>query len=417
MQFGFLYFILNGPTEITINFKPKITKEKKMKNKRVIQSLLSLLAFMFLFGCAAKEPVGFGTFTPAQFDLDKLESKVDNFLVIMDASSSMRHDCNGNAKFDIAKTVVERLNMTVPELGQTAGLRTFGHDPSVSRNKTELFYGMDTYTTAGMADGLGNISKPGGTSPMDLALAAAKTDLEALSGIYNAVIVISDGKDMTSVLDQAQALKDAFGSSLCIYPVLVGNAPEGAKLLQDIAEIGVCGFFSTADDLLTSAGMGEFVSKVFLKDKPAPAPAPAPAPVVKDSDGDGVPDDVDQCPGTPSGARVNAVGCWVLENVLFDFDKAVIKPEAYHLLDEVVEIMKKNPGLNVELQGHTCNIGTEEYNMGLSLRRANAVADYLESKGVSGDRLTTKGFGFSKPVALNSTEIGRSLNRRVELHP
>jgi OOP family OmpA-OmpF porin len=396
---------------IIINVKPKIMKEKKMKKKRVIQSLLSMLAFVFLFGCAAKEPVDFGAFTPAQFDLNKVESKVDNFQVIMDASSSMRHD----NKFATAKTVIDRLNMTIPELGQTAGLRTFGHDPSVCTNKTRLFYGMDVYTTAGMADGLAAVTKPGGTSPLDEALAAVQTDLEGLSGVHNAVIVISDGEDMTHVLEQAQILKDAFGSSLCIYPVLVGNAPEGAKLLQGLADIGACGFFSTADDLLTSAGMAEFVSNVFLKDKPAPAPAPAP--VVKDSDGDGVPDDVDQCPGTPKGARVNAVGCWVLENVLFDFDKAVIKPEAYHLLDEVVEIMKQNPDLNVELQGHTCNIGSKEYNMGLSLRRANAVADYLESKGVSGDRLTTKGFGFSKPVAVNSTEIGRSLNRRVELHP
>jgi OOP family OmpA-OmpF porin len=163
--------------------------------------------------------------------------------------------------------------------------------------------------------------------------------------------------------------------------------------------------------------MAGFVSKVFLKDAPAPTPAPAPAPARKDSDGDGVYDDEDQCPGTPTGARVNSVGCWVLENVLFDFDKAVIKPEAYPLLNEVVTILEKNPGMTVELQGHTCNIGTAEYNMGLSLRRANAVADYLESKGISGDRLTTKGFGFSKPVALNGTEFGRSLNRRVELHP
>jgi len=202
---------------------------------------------------------------------------------------------------------------------------------------------------------------------------------------------------------------------VCIYPVLVGNSPEGAALLQNLAEIGVCGFFSTADDLLTSAGMAGFVSEVFLKN--APAPAPAPAPGRKDSDGDGVYDDEDQCPGTPAGARVNSVGCWVLENVLFDFDKAVIKPEAYPLLDEVVAILKKNPDMTVELQGHTDNIGTREYNMGLSLRRANAVADHLESKGISSARLTTKGFGFSKPVALNGTEFGRSLNRRVELHP
>ena len=380
-----------------------------MKRKWVIQGLLSMLAFLFLFGCAAKQPVDFGAFTPATFDLDKVESKVDNFQVIMDASSSMRHD----NKFATAKTFVDRLNMTIPELGQTAGLRTFGHDPSVCTNKTRLFYGMEPYSTAGMADGLAAVTKPGGTSPMDKALAAAQTDLEGLGGVHNAVIVVSDGEDMTHVLEQAQALKDAFGSSLCIYPVLVGNSPEGATLLQGLAEIGACGFFSSADDLLTSAGMADFVSKVFLKDKPAPAPAP----VRKDSDGDGVYDDEDQCPGTPAGARVNSVGCWVLENVLFDFDKAVIKPEAYHLLDEVVAIMKKNPGMNVELQGHTCNIGTAEYNMGLSLRRANAVADYLEKNGISRDRLTTKGFGFSKPVALNGTEFGRSLNRRVELHP
>jgi len=386
-------------------------KEKKMKKKWVVQGLLPLLALVFLFGCAAKEPVDFGAFTPAQFDLDRVESKVDNFQVIMDASSSMRHD----NKFATAKTVVDRLNMTIPELGQTAGLRTFGHDPSVCKNKTRLFYGMDAYTTAGMADGLFGVTKPGGTSPLDKALAAAQTDLEGLGGVHNALIIVSDGEDMTHVLDQAQALKDAFGSSVCIYPVLVGNSPEGAALLQNLAEIGVCGFFSTADDLLTSAGMAGFVSEVFLKN--APAPAPAPAPGRKDSDGDGVYDDEDQCPGTPAGARVNSVGCWVLENVLFDFDKAVIKPEAYPLLNEVVAILEKNPNMSVELQGHTDNIGSQEYNMGLSLRRANAVADYLESKGISSDRLTTKGFGFSKPVALNGTEFGRSLNRRVELHP
>lgn len=382
-----------------------------MKKRWVVQSFLSVLALAFLFGCAAKEPVDFGTFTPAQFDLEKVESSVDNFQVIMDSSSSMRHD----NKFDIAKTVVERLNMTIPELGQTAGLRTFGHAPAVSENNTELFYGMESYATAAMADGLAGVTEPGGTSRLDLALAAAQTDLEALSGTKNAVIIVSDGKDMTNVQAQAQTLKDTFGSSLCIYPVLVGNDPEGRLLLENLADIGECGFFSTADDLLTSAGMAGFVSQVFLTD--APAPAPAPAPDRKDSDGDGVYDDEDQCPGTPAGARVNAVGCWILEDVLFDFDKAVIKPEAFYLLDEVVEILKKNPGMNVELQGHTDSIGPKEYNMGLSLRRANAVAEYLSNNGISKDRLTTKGFGFSKPVADNSTKVGRALNRRVELHP
>lgn len=73
--------------------------------------------------------------------------------------------------------------------------------------------------------------------------------------------------------------------------------------------------------------------------------------------------------------------------------------------------------MSVELQGHTDNIGTKKYNMGLSLRRANSVAKYLQDKGISRDRLATTGFGFDKPVALNSTDFGRSLNRRVEIHP
>lgn len=161
---------------------------------------------------------------------------------------------------------------------------------------------MEAYTTAGMADGLAGVVKPGGLSRLDKALEAAQTDLEGQAGVYNAVIVVSDGIDMTDVQAQAQALKDVFGSSLCIYPVLVGNAPEGRQLLENLAEIGECGFLSTADDLLTSAGMADFVSKVFLKDALAPAPAPAAAPTRNDSDGDGVYDDQDQCPGTPTGA-------------------------------------------------------------------------------------------------------------------
>ena len=91
-----------------------------MKTKWGFQILLLMVAFLFLFGCAAKQPADFGAFTPAQFDLNKVESKVDNFLVILDASSSMRHE----NKFAAAKTFVERMNMTVPELGQTAGLLT-----------------------------------------------------------------------------------------------------------------------------------------------------------------------------------------------------------------------------------------------------------------------------------------------------
>jgi outer membrane protein OmpA-like peptidoglycan-associated protein len=140
------------------------------------------------------------------------------------------------------------------------------------------------------------------------------------------------------------------------------------------------------------------------------------AKVVKDSDGDGVPDDLDKCPNTPKGATVNSVGCWALKGVvLFDFDKADIKPEAHQLLDEVVTILKKNREMKGVIEGHTDSMGSEEYNQGLSERRAQAVEKYIEEHGIDADRYTIKGYGESNPIASNDTEEGRQENRRVEL--
>ncbi|MFO7555690.1 MAG: OmpA family protein, partial [Desulfobacterales bacterium] len=137
-----------------------------------------------------------------------------------------------------------------------------------------------------------------------------------------------------------------------------------------------------------------------------------------DSDGDGVTDDKDQCPDTPKGATVDERGCWTYAAVvLFDFDKADIKPEAYPMLEEAVLILKKNPNLVVEIDGHTDNIGSAAYNMPLSEKRAKAVKDYFVSRGVDSKQLPTKGFGFTKPAAGNDTKEGRAKNRRVELTP
>jgi OOP family OmpA-OmpF porin len=382
-----------------------------MNKKIVVQSLLSAIAFLFLFGCATKEPMAPPSYSATQFDMGNYESKVDNFVFVFDASSSMRHE----NKFATAKDLGNRLNLTIPELGQTAGVRSFGHDPSVSKQHTELLYGMEKYSTASAQGTLDAITKPGGWSPLGTALNAVQMDLEGLPGVHNAVIIISDGLDMEPKIAQVQALKDKYGSSVCFYPIQVGDAPEGRAFLQEVANIGDCGFYSTAADLMSGDGVAVFVEKVFLKKKVVVPPPVKVTP--NDSDGDGVNDDEDQCPGTPAGAVVNAVGCWTLDSVLFDFDKAAIKSEGYPLLDAIVVIMENNPTMSIELQGHTDNVGTEEYNMDLSMRRSNSVASYLVEKGILRNRMATTGFGFKSPVALNGTNFGRSLNRRVELHP
>lgn len=112
----------------------------------------------------------------------------------------------------------------------------------------------------------------------------------------------------------------------------------------------------------------------------------------------------------PCGGEAN----WVLVGVNFEFDKSKLLPESYPILDHAVEVLNENPNLTVEIQGHCDYVGSDQYNQKLSERRANAVKDYLVSKGISASRLTTIGYGKTKPIADNSTVIGRAKNRRVE---
>lgn len=204
-----------------------------------------------------------------------------------------------------------------------------------------------------------------------------------------------------------------------------------------------------------------------LTGKPCPAN-------MTDSDGDGVTDDKDKCPNTPAGRKVDAKGCefdrdgdgivdgadkcpdvyaktpdgcplpaapvatpapapapvatpapaaakpvivrkLVLEGVNFDYDKATLRPQDIAIIDKNAEDLKQWGDVNVEIAGHTDNRGSDEYNMHLSQHRAEAVREYLISKGVAADRLTAKGYGESQPIVDNNTDVNRLKNRRVEL--
>jgi OOP family OmpA-OmpF porin len=106
----------------------------------------------------------------------------------------------------------------------------------------------------------------------------------------------------------------------------------------------------------------------------------------------------------------------VLRGINFAFDSAKIEPEFEPVLDVAVDELRANPGISVEVSGHTDATGTDEYNQGLSERRANSVVAYLVSKGVDAGRLSAVGHGESMPVADNGSRDGRAQNRRVELN-
>jgi len=192
--------------------------------------------------------------------------------------------------------------------------------------------------------------------------------------------------------------------------------------------------YRTDDDNNTqrsSRGYGDWIWTVGLnfdfggKAAPPPAPPPPPPPPAApppnpDLDGDGVLNERDKCPNTRPGAVVDLDGCEVeaviaLDGVNFDFDKSTLRPEAISILNQAAALLDKHERVVVEVAGHTDSVGSEAYNQALSMRRADAVKDYLVSKGVKASRLTAKGYGESQPVASNDTDAGRAENRRVEL--
>jgi outer membrane protein OmpA-like peptidoglycan-associated protein len=105
----------------------------------------------------------------------------------------------------------------------------------------------------------------------------------------------------------------------------------------------------------------------------------------------------------------------VLRNIFFDVNKFDLKPASLSELDKVVQLLRDNPTVKIQISGHTDNVGKAADNLKLSDNRSKSVVAYLVSKGIVATRLSAKGFGATKPVAGNETEEGRAQNRRTEL--
>jgi OOP family OmpA-OmpF porin len=379
--------------------------------RRLFSVSLILMMMGMLAACATAPPMTTEPFQAAQLDSSAFVSSVDTFVILMDASSSMAEKYQGAHKITLAKKVVSGINATLPPIDAKAALVAFGSGECLDKQHALALFGPAPYNQSEMAAGLDSLKCVGGTSPMYDGTELAGQKLQESLG-QTALVVVSDGEDINkdAVMQSVQALKDAMGDRLCIYTVQVGDDAKG-QLMKGIAEVGGCGFAVNADEITDPNAMADFVTKVFL----APAPVVAVTPL--DSDGDGVPDDIDQCPGTPAGARVNDVGCWLMagDTVLFDFDSANINDTS--LLEAALVILNENPEMTGEVKGFTCSIGPEDYNQMLSERRANAVRDWFIQNGIAPERIRAMGYGETNPIASNDTEEGRRQNRRVELHP
>ncbi len=386
---------------------------------REIKSLLTIFLLVFFAGevAAAFRAVDLN----AKVRSGAYTKKIDNFLVILDASGSMDSTPGGSAlvgssglnKFDTGKEILRRLNQTIPKLSIQGGLRSFGFTTCLSWNDTVLNYGMSQHTQAGFQQGLDSQSCSSGGTAMGVALNHAADDLASSRGNI-AVLVVSDGNTSASrTLPYAHNLKEQYGDRVCIYTVQVGVSERGKRLMEEIAKIGGCGAAVSATEIASAQSMGAFVENAFLK-KGTPKRK-----VIGDSYGDGVLDNRDKCPQTFKGIKVNAYGCWIGGCVLFDFNKVEIKPEAYPFLDDVAELLviakEKISHGRLDVGGHTDSVGNADYNMNLSKGRANSVRDYLIAKGADPKQLVATGHGESDPLYSNDTPQDRAKNRRVQL--
>lgn len=345
-------------------------------------TLLAILSVALLSACASSPP-----YTPPAFQAEAIDTtayapRVDAFTVILDASSSMNQEYQGRSKFDIARDLVSNLNQTIPALDYRTGLVAFGSGRCIGGKDAQAVYGLAPYQGGDFADGLATVTCAAGITPMGEGLDTGGELLSAESGQV-AVILVSDfwNIEPQSVVDSVARLNAVHGGNLCLHTIKVGDYIKADRVIAAISADSGCGSAVNADSLGSSAAVADYVKDLLL----------APVAYQKHS---------------------------VSAEVLFDFDKSVLKPGGkteIHRLDEGI----KAKGLQVtdiDIVGHTDSIGSAAYNQGLSERRAMAVKDYMVSDGIDAGIIDASGQGENQPVASNETSSGRTQNRRVDIH-
>jgi len=398
-----------------------ICERRKMMNKKL---LIPMVFAVISSGCATKHATSYPPFTAEIIGKNsagiKYTQKTDTFFTLIDSFSSKNHIYDSatvfESKFTIQKQTLNRINKTIPQtLPLYSGIRSFGFGECIDNTFTGLLQDIIPHARYTFQHNIDKANCASGRSifgaPLQSAIDAVTEDLDKAQGNI-ALLIISDGYNLSfRAKSAAKSLKDKFANRLCIYTVWVGNKDEqdGQIFLNELTKLSGCGESISFTDIESSEGMGRFVENMFYKQAPL-----VPAPIaLRDSDQDSIFDNKDLCPSTPKGAPVNQYGCWTILGLEFDFDKATIQKNSESVLDSSIKILKDNPYLNIQIEGHTDNKGSDNYNLILSIRRAEAVKNHLIMHGIKSHRLSSIGLGESTPITSNDSEEGRQLNRRV----
>ncbi len=329
-----------------------------------------------------------------------IEPRADNFIFYVDNSGSMMLDyqAKDEDKMAVAKDLLLALNEDLPELDADFGVFTYG--------PFGVYRPVSPYERADMARAFRSIPDEfgifGRRTPMGGDLVRA--DNEYISGLQGdiAVIAVTDGESNIGPRP-GEVMRDMYahyGDRICFHFISLAQTEREVGLVEDLSGINPCSVTIQAEDLQKDFARADFIREVFYTERqvavtPPVEPEPMPVPRVE-----------------PEPEPEEVI---IFSNVQFEFDRAEILPEYAEMLSEAARQITEREDPTVIVEGHTCNIGPADYNMGLSERRAQAVADFLVEQNVDPEVIETEAYGLTQPRFDNDTREGRALNRRVEL--
>lgn len=305
----------------------------------------------------------------------------DNFFIFYDPTTTMAspYKTTGLTRIEAQKHILRESNASLPQLNWQAGL--YPHWKGElwlpgSPYAFKPYYRLQNYTKTEYAAAIEQLPVTPQSPPM---LQTGLMKLEHLLGLAGRteIFLFSDGKHMTykglepQPLEEARMLAARY--DICFNIVSSATDAKARKLLEDIAGVNSCSQVIDFDTVF--AHPEHLLGKLYM-----------------DTQGNG------------------------FDNILFDFDKSTIRPDATHHLDKLGRLLTANPQLYVVLSGFCDSIGSEAYNVRLSQRRAESVRHYLQKRfGIKQDRMLLYWYGYANPAAPNATEEGRQQNRRVTI--
>lgn len=312
------------------------------------------------------------------FAAEHLTRTIESFDFFIDTSSSMR----GGNDSQLGK-VLRQINEKIPNIAYPeSGIHTFAPEDVVLE-----FQPYDKSLFAENIDKLMNKFPSGKNSSLG-------NGFDFYAPVFSdmlrkgAIIVFTDGNygNGRDSLNEAKIFY-LTQPEMCLHFVSFAGNDEDQKRIDDMAAISPCSVSVKAADLVDNAANTEdFVRRVFYGVSEGDTAEVGPAPVID----------------------------FVMLSIPFGFDSDKLDTNTAKVADALAERLKSQPDYMLKIDGYTCNIGSMDYNLGLSKRRAEAVKRYITNIGVEPSRISTEGFGLSNPYYDNNTREGRSLNRRVE---